>query len=243
MTTPRTPELEDVLRLALENFQSGLHVALPGRIESYDASSQTASVKPLLKNTFIDDEGVDVVETLPVINRVPIQFARGGGFFLSFPIVKGDHVLLVFNERSIDKFQTGDGDDTDPVDIRMHNLSDPVALPGFYPDSKALADAHVNNTVLGKDGGTQIHVADGKIELGAEGSSDKASLDSKLQTELTRLKAELNALKAIFDAHIHITTATVGAGPTPGVISPTLTPFPAAGSPSATASALVTIDG
>lgn len=238
MTTPRTPELEDVIRLALENFQSGLHVALPGRIESYDASSQTASVKPLVKNTFIDDEGVDVVETLPVINRVPVQFARGGGFFLSFPIVKGDHVLLVFNERSIDKFQTGDGEDTDPVDIRMHNLSDPVAIPGFYPDSKALADAHVSNTVLGKDGGTQIHVADGKIELGAEGSSDKASLDSKIQIELTRIASELTALTTFIATHVH-TGVTTG----PGSSGPPAVPPPVSGSPAATASALVTIDG
>ena len=238
MTTPRTPELEDVLRLALENFQSSLHVALPGRIESYDASSQTASVKPLVKNTFIDDEGVDVVETLPVINRVPIQFMRGGGFFMSFPVVKGDHVLLVFNERSIDKFQTGDGGDTDPVDIRMHNLSDAVAIPGFYPDSKALADAHVSNAVLGKDGGTQIHVADGKIELGAEGSSDKASLDSKIQIELTRIAGELTALTTFIAAHVH-TGVTTG----PGSSGPPAVPPPTPGSPSATASALVTIDG
>ncbi len=242
MTTQRTPELEDVIRLAIEDTQSRLHVALPGRVEVYDAVKQTVDVKPLVKNSFIDDDGEDVVEELPVINSVPVQFARGGGFFLSFPIVKGDHVLLVFNERSIDKFQTGSGDDIDPVDTRMHNLSDAVALPGFYPDSKALADAHPSNAVLGKDGGTQIHVADGKIELGAEASADKASLDSKLQTELTRLKTELDALKVIFDAHIHVTTATVGAGPTPGVISPTLTPFPAAGSPAATASTLVTIE-
>ncbi len=37
------------------------------------------------------------------------------------------------------------------------------------------------------------------------------------------VKAELDAMASTFDAHIHITTATVGTGP-PGVISPTTTP-------------------
>ncbi len=237
MTTQRTPELEDVIRLALENFQSSFHVALPGRIESYDESTQTATVKPLLKNSFVDADGVDVVEDLPVINSVPVQFMRGGGFFLSFPIVKGDHVLLVFNERSIDKFQTGTGDDTDPVDTRMHNLSDAVAIPGFYPDSKALGDAHPSNTVLGKDGGTQIHVADGKIELGAEASVDKASLDSKIQVELTRIASELTALTTFIATHVHIGVTTG-----PATTGPPAAPPPISGAPAATASVLVTIE-
>ncbi len=237
MTTQRTPELEDVIRLALENFQSSFHVALPGRIESYDESAQTANVKPLLKNSFVDADGVDVVEELPVINSVPIQFMRGGGFFLSFPIVKGDHVLLVFNERSIDKFQTGEGEDTDPVDTRMNNLSDAVAIPGFYPDSKALGDAHPSNTVLGKDGSTQIHVADGKIELGAEASADKASLDSKIQIELTRIASELVALTTHAATHVH---PGVTSGPASTGIAVPVPPSP--GSPAATASVLVTIE-
>ncbi len=237
MTTQRTPELEDVIRLALEDAQSKLHVALPGRVEAYDAVKQTVDVKPLLKNSFIDDDGEDVVEELPVINSVPVQFSRGGGFFLSFPIVKGDHVLLVFNERSIDKFQTGGGDDIDPVDTRMHNLSDAVALPGFYPDSKALGDAHSSNTVLGKDGATQIHVADGKIELGAEASVDKASLDSKIQIELTRIASELVALTTHAATHVH---PGVTSGPASTGVAVPIPPIP--GSPAATASTLVTIE-
>ncbi len=238
MTTQRTPELEDVLRLALANFQSSLHVALPGRIESYDAATQTANVKPLLMNTFIDDDdGSNVVEVLPVISAVPVVFPRGGGFMMTFPLVKGDHCHLIFNERSIDKFQTGGGEDTDPVDTRMHNLSDAVAYVGFYPDSKKLPDADPDNMVIGKSGSTQIHVADGKIELGEKASADKAALDSKIQTELTRLKTELTTLKTIFDAHVHPGVTSGGASS-----GPTVTPWvPGPAAPGGTASALITI--
>lgn len=44
-------------------------------------------------------------------------------------------------------------------------------------------------------------------------------------------KSDIDTLQANFDAHIHITTATVGASPTPGVLSPTTsTVGPIAGS-------------
>ena len=41
-------------------------------------------------------------------------------------------------------------------------------------------------------------------------------------------KSEYDALKAAYDAHIHATTATIGAGSTPGVLTPTVSLAPAA---------------
>lgn len=37
--------------------------------------------------------------------------------------------------------------------------------------------------------------------------------------------ARLNTIQAAFDAHIHVTTATIGASATPGVLSPTASPI------------------
>jgi hypothetical protein len=116
-----------------------------------------------------------------------------------------------------------------------------VALPGFYPDSMALGDVHADNIVLGQDGGVQVHVAPDKIELGQANSLDKAALDSKIQIELTRIATELAALTVAYNLHIHVTTATIGASGTPGVISPTVAQAPIPGAPSPTASTLVTI--
>jgi hypothetical protein len=48
--------------------------------------------------------------------------------------------------------------------------------------------------------------------------------------------AELNDIREKFDAHIHTTTATVGASATPGVIAP---PSPAMGPASSVASEIV----
>lgn len=168
----RTPRLEEVLRLAYRTMQTDLHVALPGRVEKYDASTQKADVKPLLQRHLSIPEQGELIEPLPVITDVPVVFPRGGGFFLSLPLAVGDHVLLVFNERSIDKFVAGDGGDTDPIDLRMHSLSDAVAFPGFYPSQKALGDASGDALVLGKDGGLELILDPaGKLDVKIGGQS------------------------------------------------------------------------
>ena len=152
-----------------------------------------------------------------------MSFDRGGGFFVSYPLKKGDHVLLVFSERSIDQFMAQDKNDpsdpaTDPLDDRRFNLSDAVAYPGFYPDSKDLKDVDPQNMVIGMDGGVQIHFKpNGEIHIGSKDAADalaKASL----------VDARVDTLQAAHDGHTHITTATIGAGPAPGIISPTGAP-------------------
>lgn len=169
----RSPGLEEVLRAAVHQGLMDVHTALPGRVERYDPDKQKADVKPLLMRTVIHDDGTELSEALPVIPDVPVMFPRGGGFFISFPVEQGDFVLLVFCERSIDKYLAGYGTDTDPVDLRMHDLSDAVAIPAFYPFAKAISDASGTDLVLGQDNaGAQIAIkTGGKVEISYDGGS------------------------------------------------------------------------
>jgi len=180
----RTPSLETVIDVALTDLKTKFRVAMPARIETYDPIKQKANVQPLIQESFLDDEGNNVVESLPVISDVPVVFPRGGGFYLTFPLAAGDHVLLICCDRSLDKFATGDGEETDPVDLRMHELTDCVAIPGFYPFAKAIADPVDVDVVLGKEGGGMAaHFKDGEIELLIGGApSHPIALADKLQT-------------------------------------------------------------
>jgi hypothetical protein len=85
------------------------------------------------------------------------------------PVDVGDYVLLLFNEKSIDSFSQIGGL-VDPDDMRKHDLTDAVALPGFYPflmpivgiDKKAL---QITNSL------SQIKLSpDGKIYFSTRGS-------------------------------------------------------------------------
>jgi len=201
----RSPEPQEVLRAAMEYALADVHTALPGRVEAYDPATQKADIKPLLKRLVATEDGDELLEELPVLPQVPIVFPRTTAFHLTFPVEPGDHVLLVFNERSVDNFIAGDGEDTDPDEYRMHDLSDAVAFVGFYPDSKAIAEPSANSLVLGHAEGVSIHVAADKIELGERNAGDAASMDSLVQAELVRIKGELeaivddvNALKDVF---------------------------------------------
>lgn len=191
----RSPEPQELLRTAIEYYVRDIHVALPGRIESYDPGEQKAEVKPLVKRLTAADDGSELLEELPVLPGVPVVFPRGGGFFISMPVKKGDFCLLVFNSFPVDTYKSGTGKDSNPEDFDTHDLSDAVALMGFAPFSKSIADADADNVVIGKEKGTQIHVADGKIELGEKGAPEEVSIDSKVQTELQR--ANDNAQSAL----------------------------------------------
>jgi hypothetical protein len=220
--TSRTPNLAELISEALEIRLGDLHTCLPGRIESYDASKQEADVKPLIKRLLATAEGEELLEELPIIPDVPVQMPRGGGFFASFPLQQGDHVLLIFSERSIDNFQAGDGIDSDPDDFRMHSLADAVAIPGWYPERKALPETHAENLVLGKEGGAVIHIKPDEIDLYEENAADFVALAAAVKAEIKAVRDTLNSHITNYNTHIH-PIAVVAASGTGGTGSSTAT--------------------
>jgi hypothetical protein len=220
----KSPSLAELIRMAVRQNQAEMHVSLPGRIETYDAAEQKADIQPLLQRVLVAEDGTELdPETLPILHDVPVRFARGGGFFQSFPLAEGDLVHLVFVERSMDQYLGGQGEVTRPLDFRMHNLSDAVAYPGLYPRGLSLSDAHAENAVWGKDGGGQIHIKpDGEVDIGSENAADFVALAQKVFDEIDALRTTVNSHITNYNSHIHTTTATVGPTAVPGVISPTV---------------------
>lgn len=219
----RSPTLAELLQAAMTFRQERLHTSLPGRIETYDPATQTADVQPLIQRTLVASDGTELdPESLPILHDVPVAFPRGGGFYLTWPLQAGDLVHLIFVERSTDQYRASGGEETRPLDFRMHSLADAVAYPGFYPSGLALSDAHPENAVLGAESGAQIHVRpDGEVHLASNDAADYVALAGLVKDELEALQTKLNALTTLYNSHIHVTTATVGAGTVPGVISAT----------------------
>lgn len=78
-----------------------------------------------------------------------------------------------------------------------------------------------NNYVKVEDG--KVTVNADLVELAEAGAGDFAVAFDDMKQAFDTLKQHLNDLITAYNAHIHITTATVGASPTPGVIAPTTT--------------------
>jgi len=137
--------LETVFATVIEGYLDDLHVALPGRVTKFDATTQKASVEPTIGRRF-GRYGDRVDEILPVLTNVPVVWPRGGGFVLQFPLTVGDFVLLVFSERSYDEWLTKGGSRVVPQAERRHHLTDAVAIAGVYPDPDVLS-TNVSNGI------------------------------------------------------------------------------------------------
>lgn len=166
--TSRSPTMAELLRIAVEYHTREMWTALPGRVDSFDGEKQMVDVEPLVEDLIAAEDGAEIVETIPVVRNVPLMFPRGGdGFALTFPVVEGDLVLLVFCSRSIDRYlESEGGSPVNPEDFRTHDLSDAVAIPGFYPFPKALGDHDGEAAVLGFEDGAKARVGEDFIEIG-----------------------------------------------------------------------------
>jgi hypothetical protein len=132
MTNP----IAESLNIFWEYKIGRVNTCLPGRIEGYDASKNKAEVQPLIQKKYDNDQLV----TLPIIANVPVVFPRTATAGIFLPVARGDLVLLVFCQNSLDKWLV-QGGIVDPEDRRKHDLNDAIAIPGLYPfNSEAIGN-------------------------------------------------------------------------------------------------------
>lgn len=155
MSDDSTPSLASVLRGAIEAHMSDVHTAMPGRVETFDPATQKATVQPLVRRPYLDEDGERIPERLPVVAGVPVMFPGSGGFSLTWPVAVGDVGLLVFASCSLDRWLARGGE-VDPADERRHTLSDAVFIPGLRPFSAPGPATHATAMVITAPG--EIHV-------------------------------------------------------------------------------------
>lgn len=195
----QTFSLAEVIRGALDARMSGVHVALPGKVTSYDATQQRVSVQPLIKRGYFDEEGERLVENLPVVPDVPVMFPGAGAYSITFPILSGTVGLLVFCDGSMDRW-LADGDLVDPGDDRVHALTDAVFIPGLrsFNRNGGQAAPIKNGTGTGAPPTNALVVNGADIRLG---DKDASSTDNGVVRK--------SDLQKIYNA---LATAVTGAG-------------------------------
>lgn len=142
----------DELRAVVDDRLRRLNTALPGRIESYDASTRKAEVQPLVKEKYADG----TILTLPRISGVPVVMPTTGSAGVALPIANGDPVLILFAQRSIDRWLTNGGVQ-EANDTRMHALSDAIAIAGLFDFTASHSDGS----------GLRVYNDDGEISVEA----------------------------------------------------------------------------
>ncbi len=156
--------LGKLIRGALDGRLAGLHVAVPGKVVSYDAATQRCSVAPMSSIRVGENE-----VPLPVIEDVPVAWPRAGGCTIVLPIAVGDVVEVRFYDRALDDWR-GTGEQVAPSDPRAHALTDAVVFPaGVWPDALPSPTAALagDDIVIARDGGGCIAIKpDGSVVLG-----------------------------------------------------------------------------
>ena len=200
----------DVLRARLEQHDLEQHVAIPGRVQRYDEATQTADVVPLVRHPVPQPDGSYALEDLPVIPSVPVLWPRTGRWMLTMGMTAGDTVQLLVNTSAIGHWRAGDGDVTDPGDLRRQHIAHAVAIPGLYTRGHALQHASATDLVLGDDQGTRLSIA----PSGAVTVETSAGVALKIDADKTvhlggavgeavamaaQVKGILDALKTVFD--------------------------------------------
>ncbi len=206
-TANEAPSLAEVIRGAIQAQMFELNTAMPGIVQSYNASTNTASVQPAFKRTYAEPNDTPAFGTpeeelvdLPIINNVPVCFPRAGQAAITFPLKPQDTVLLIFAQRSIDKWKNLGGNIA-PDDPRTHALSDAIAIPGVYPSSNPvlvdpdnLVIRHVLAKITVKKDALELAAGAGLITVNKAG---KVTVGNGVVDLLALLDQTLDAIKLL----------------------------------------------
>jgi hypothetical protein len=162
------------------------------RVERVDAATGVVDVLPLIRAAHEDANGARVVEREAVISNVPLMQLGTSALRIAVPVVVGDEVLVVFSDRSLDKWKEYGGE-VDPVYDHRFQRSDAIAIPVNFRDSDPQA---------------------GVIVLGAtSGTLDPVALNSKVLAALSDIASK-------FNMHTHLSAAPTFPTGTPTVSTP-----------------------
>lgn len=161
--------LEEVLKASFLSFMSSIHTCLPGKIVNFNALTGKADVKPLIKLTTKSGE----VLSRAVITNVPVVFPSAVNSGVEFNLEKNDPVLIIFSQRSLDRWLSSDGiTEVEPGFPRKFDLTDGIAIPGLFPpkgrrkiksDESLVVYDKSSKVILKKNG--EIHLQSGSINL------------------------------------------------------------------------------
>lgn len=168
-------------------IMSAMRVSIPGIIQSFDPDAVTAVIQPAIKGVEHDTSGAEISVNLPLLVDVPVVFPRGGGCTLTFPVTAGDECLVIFADRCID-FWWQSGGIQEPVDGRMHELSDAFCIVGPQSQAKKISGISTTAAQLRTDDGTAF------IEVAAGGDI----------TATTTGNATINASEIILNGNVTI---------------------------------------
>jgi len=181
-----TPTLYSAIRQVIKQEFLELNTAMPGQISSFNLDTQLAVIKPSLKIKYKDEsESKD----RPLISNVPVVFPKMGNAHIRFPIEPGQEGLIIWSQRSIDKWISLGGI-VDPEDNRKFDYSDAFFIIGAVSQP---------NKIINKGKTTSLEIVNDKmvIELQSSGKLKINNESVELLEQLVNLVDKLINAKVL----------------------------------------------
>lgn len=186
-----------MIRRVLETDRLDVHVSLPGRVRSYDASKQTAEIELLLREVVpaAEDEDEDTVRSYPILPSVPVAYFKTGSFAIHASLAAGDAVWVMFCEADFNAWRAS-GEISDPGVSTRHGLSGAWCFPGAFAQNATNPDAGSNPTI-GKIGGPTLTWAGSEIQAGG---TQELALKNPTDAQLGAVAADLATIQTAVNA-------------------------------------------
>ena len=187
------PDLMSFLNGWEEVRSSQRFCSLPGKVTSFDATTQTAQIEIMLKT--IPDPYTKAIEDYPALVDVPVFQLSGGLGGVNLPPLAGDPCLVIFSDRDIDNwFATGSAQS--PRTERVHSIADGFAFIGVRPlTNLTKAPDHAATSLYNHS--TEISIKADLIRLKNENTDLKTILStiiSTINSNLTGISATLGTI-------------------------------------------------
>jgi hypothetical protein len=120
--------LSEVILSHIRKFSGQLYTSTPAIVEAYHPEDCTVDVYPAIFRP--DKDGIDTRE--PFLERVPLHFQATQELGITYPVRKGDTVLLVFGMFDAENWLQSNKDFDFATTRRMHNINDAYAIAGVF---------------------------------------------------------------------------------------------------------------
>jgi hypothetical protein len=218
----RWEDIQNGVNETINRGLSRLWTAMPVVVVEDSPDGHTVKVQPAINGVHYNaKDGTYSSINMPQLQDVPVHFPQAGGIVHTFPIKKGDEGIIVFGARCIDGWwQSGAGQDSQgnptgqpQLEIRRHNLSDAMFIPGIRSNPRKLTNVSTTSSQLRLDDGsayveltldgtinfkpkTNVHILQGDLYLdqgnvfvkqnvtAGNGTSDQVELQQHKHTQV-----------------------------------------------------------
>lgn len=154
--------LFDTIQSHIKDFESQLYTACPAIVERYNPEECTVDVYPAILRAEID--GLTIKEAM--LDRVPLHFPATADVGMTYPLKKGDTVLLIFLQSDSENWFTKITSIVSPRTYRKHSLNDPIAIAGIFKYSASPVEAGAESDLNIYYKGSSVKIKeDGSISL------------------------------------------------------------------------------